>query len=303
MSESNEDCLKELEYYLCKKLANSHRFPVRTLFSFVHASFPPKHKSKFEKNNGSRNANESKLSCSSLKIGGGEDRYDGRIGLVPAEGRSRLDGDHGVELYKVYRGFVTRVMDKYCCVQLHDFKDIEGIVHVSQMSRREVVNANEITGRDLLPLKKSGDDESLRTNPFSGRSNNAWSMTRIGPSGIRIADDEDVGVSSRTKLKRINSPERWEAKQLKASGVLGVKGHPVYHDETEEGVELNEDEPAFLQGKTKYSMDMSPILKNPEGSLSSARALQAALLEERKEIEGQRQRTMIDYIPKHFNRP
>ncbi|PWA71821.1 hypothetical protein CTI12_AA277940 [Artemisia annua] len=100
----------------------------------------------------------------------------------------------------------------------------------------------------------------------------------------------------------MSSPERWEAKQLKASGVLGVKDHPVYHDEIEEGVlyqdvcaekevevELNEDEPAFLQGKTKYLIDMSPvkILKNPEGSLSRARALQAALSKERKEIEGQ----------------
>ena len=105
---------------------------------------------------------------------------------------------------------------------------------------------------------------------------------------------------------------------MKASGVLSVKEYSMYDDETEEEIlyqeegaekdveiELNEDEPAFLQGKTKYSMDMSPvkISKNPEGSLSRAAALQAALSKERKEIEGQKQRMMIDSIPKDLNRP
>lgn len=35
-SELNEDCLKELEYYLCNKLANSHPFPgERVLAEFI----------------------------------------------------------------------------------------------------------------------------------------------------------------------------------------------------------------------------------------------------------------------------
>lgn len=72
---------------------------------------PPKHVSKFEKNNGSRKSHGSKPSCSSLNIGDSEDRYNRLMGRVPAEGRLGLDG---VELYKVYRGFVTRVMDKCC---------------------------------------------------------------------------------------------------------------------------------------------------------------------------------------------
>ncbi|KAM0037280.1 putative RNA helicase [Helianthus debilis subsp. tardiflorus] len=227
------------------------------------------------------------------------------------------------ELYHVYKGRVTRVMDSGCFVQLNDIRGKEGLVHVSQMATRRIANAKDVvkrdqevfvkvisisgqklslsmrdvdqnTGRDLLPLKKSGDEESLRTNPSKGSNNG--STTRTGLSGIRITD-EDVGVPSRRPLKRMSSPERWEAKQLIASGVLSVKEYPMYDDETdgmlyqEEGaeeeleVELNEDEPAFLQGQTRYSMDMSPvkIFKNPEGSLSRAAALQSALIKERRE--------------------
>ncbi|KAI3754182.1 hypothetical protein L1987_53960 [Smallanthus sonchifolius] len=247
------------------------------------------------------------------------------------------------ELYQVYKGKVTRVMDSGCFVQLHDIRGKEGLVHVSQMATRRIANAKDVvkrdqevfvkvisisgqklslsmrdvdqnTGRDLLPLKKSGDDESLRTNPSN--VSNYGPTTRTGLSGIRITE-EDVGVPSRRPLKRMSSPERWEAKQLIASGVLSVKEYPMYDDETdgmlyqEEGaeeeleVELNEDEPAFLQGQTRYSMDMSPvkIFKNPEGSLSRAAALQSALIKERREVREQQQRTMLDSIPKDLNRP
>ncbi|KAD4180486.1 hypothetical protein R6Q59_023675 [Mikania micrantha] len=247
------------------------------------------------------------------------------------------------ELYHVYKGRVTRVMDSGCFVQLQDIRGKEGLVHVSQMATRRIANAKDMvkrdqevfvkvisisgqklslsmrdvdqnTGKDLLPLKKSGDDEAFRTNPSNGSNNGP--TTRTGLSGIRITD-EDVGVPSRRPLKRMSSPERWEAKQLIASGVLSVKEYPMYDDETdgmlyqEEGaeeeleVELNEDEPAFLQGQTRYSMDMSPvkIFKNPEGSLSRAAALQSALIKERREVREQQQRTMLDSIPKDLNRP
>ncbi|KAI5350402.1 hypothetical protein L3X38_003293 [Prunus dulcis] len=115
----------------------------------------------------------------------------------------------------------------------------------------------------------------------------------------------------------MSSPEKWEAKQLIASGVLGVTEYPMYDEETdgmlyqEEGaeeeleIELNEDEPAFLNGQSRYSVDMSPvkIFKNPEGSLGRAAALQSALIKERREVREQQQRTVLDSIPKDLNRP
>nr|GMD50516.1 probable pre-mRNA-splicing factor ATP-dependent RNA helicase DEAH5 [Ipomoea batatas] len=247
------------------------------------------------------------------------------------------------ELYRVYKGRVSRVMDTGCFVQLDEFRGKEGLVHVSQMATRRVANAKDLvkrdqevyvkvisvsgqklslsmrdvdqnTGKDLLPLKKSLDDDDLRENPSGG--NMEGTRTRIGLSGIRITED-DVVVPSRRPLKRMSSPERWEAKQLMASGVLSVKECPMFDEEgdgllyQEEGaeeeleIELNEDEPPFLQGQSRYSVDMSPvkIFKNPEGSLSRAAALQSALIKERREVREQQQRTMLDSIPKDLNRP
>ncbi|XP_031116099.1 probable pre-mRNA-splicing factor ATP-dependent RNA helicase DEAH5 [Ipomoea triloba] len=247
------------------------------------------------------------------------------------------------ELYRVYKGRVSRVMDTGCFVQLDECRGKEGLVHVSQMATRRVSNAKDLvkrdqevyvkvisvsgqklslsmrdvdqnTGKDLLPLKKSLDDDDLRENPSGG--NMEGTRTRIGLSGIRITED-DVVVPSRRPLKRMSSPERWEAKQLMASGVLSVKECPMFDEEgdgllyQEEGaeeeleIELNEDEPPFLQGQSRYSVDMSPvkIFKNPEGSLSRAAALQSALIKERREVREQQQRTMLDSIPKDLNRP
>lgn len=55
---------------------------------------------------------------------------------------------------------------------------------------------------------------------------------------------------------------------------------PKVDDEEDEDleIELVEEEPPFLRGHTKQSMDMSPIkiVKNPDGSLSQAAMMQSA---------------------------
>lgn len=248
------------------------------------------------------------------------------------------------ELYKVYKGRVSRVMEKGCFVQFHDFRGKEGLVHVSQMATRRIADAKDVvkrdqevyvkvisvsgnnlslsmrdvdqnSGKDLLPLKRSDTDDGLVANP-SSRNDGGGMGSRIGLSGIRITEEVDA-VPSRRPLKRMSSPERWEAKQLIASGVMSVKEYPMFDEDgdgmlyQEEGaeeeleIELNDDEPAFLQGQSRYSIDMSPvkIFKNPEGSLSRAAALQSALIKERREVREQQQRTMLDSIPKDLNRP
>ncbi|KAL1210055.1 putative pre-mRNA-splicing factor ATP-dependent RNA helicase DEAH5 [Cardamine amara subsp. amara] len=262
------------------------------------------------------------------------------------EGEDRR-GDRGganePEVYQVYKGRVSRVMDAGCFVQLDQFRGKEGLVHISQMATRRVEKAKDFvkrdmvvyvkvisilngklslsmkdvdqnTGRDLIPLKKPSDDDSSRSNP-SYRTKDGH-VTKTGISGIRIVEENDV-APSRRPLKKMSSPERWEAKQLIASGVLSVSEFPMYDEDgdgmlyQEEGaeeeleIEMNEDEPAFLQGQTRYSVDMSPvkIFKNPEGSLSRAAALQSALTKERREMREQQQRTMLDSIPKDLNRP
>jgi ATP-dependent RNA helicase DHX8/PRP22 len=112
--------------------------------------------------------------------------------------------------------------------------------------------------------------------------------------------------------KRITSPERFELKQLIAAGVLNASEYPELFmidkeedvrgrrheadDDSDEGgveeeveIELREDEPKFLKGQTRVTLDLSPvrIVKNPEGSLARAAMSGAALASERREIRQQ----------------
>ena len=90
-------------------------------------------------------------------------------------------------------------------------------------------------------------------------------------------EQEDEDEAAARPLKRLTSPEKFEAQQLIASGVLDVRDYPQFdptvgmlnveetHEEVE--IELNEAEPIFLRGQTKNSIAMSPIkiVKNPDG--------------------------------------
>ncbi|KAG6512312.1 probable pre-mRNA-splicing factor ATP-dependent RNA helicase DEAH5 [Zingiber officinale] len=255
----------------------------------------------------------------------------------PAQPRRTSDEP---KLYAVYKGRVSRVMDAGCFIQLNDLRGKEGLVHISHIANRRIANAKDAvkrnqevyvkvisvsgqklsmrdvdqkTGKDLLPMRKSSQNEAYMANPASG---NGDPMRRLGLSGITIVEENEDRLS-RQRLKRMSSPEEWEAKKLIDAGVMNVHEYPMLNDDQdgilyqEEGaeeeieIELNEDKPSFLQGQSRYSIDMSPvkIFKNPEGSLGRAAALQSALIKERRELREQQQRTMLDSIPKDLNRP
>ncbi|KAJ4830153.1 hypothetical protein Tsubulata_019942 [Turnera subulata] len=345
--------VEELDSKLKESGAEWPDYLVRTLLSSIHAFYPGDSSGKKE---GVTSAGKNNNKFEARDRDGGYDRgeekgrdrgYDDRRG-------DRDDGCEGPLLNKVYQGCVSRVMDSGCFVELNDFRGTEGLVHVSQIATgRRISNAKDVvkrgqqvfvkvisvsgqklslsmrdvdqdTGNDLLPLQlKSFKDEGVGDGVgFRGGQPTTTTRTGTGLSGIKIVEEGDdvVCPSSRRALKkRMSSPERWEAKQLIASGVLSAKEYAMCDsDEERDGmlyqeegaeeeleIELNEDEPAFLQGHTRYSVDMSPVkvFKNPEGSLSRAAALQSALIKERREVREQQQRTMLDSIPKDLNRP
>lgn len=354
------ESVEEFDSKLKDNGAEMPDYLVRTLLTIIHAILPPRKKSdskikdkkekvkEFDKRlggegeelkSGDRDDDSGRKRKDLVRDKRGDrERKRGRYGDADIHDDDGEDGDEP-ELYKVYKGRVTRVMDMGCFVQLDGFRGVvEGLVHVSKMANMRIGNARDVvkrdqevyvkvisvsgsklslsmqdvdqnTGEDLLPLKKSEEVGSLRSN--GGRMG-----SKIGFSGIKITGEDDA-VPSRRPLKRMSSPERWEAKQLIASGVLRVEDHPMFDEEgngivyQEEGaeeevdIELNDDEPPFLQGRNQCCIDMSPvkIFKNPEGSLSRAAALQSALIKERREVREQQQRMMLDSIPKDLNRP
>eukprot|EP00960_Hanusia_phi_P054298 762612-Hanusia_phi.AAC.3 len=166
-------------------------------------------------------------------------------------------------------------------------------------------DVDQTTGRDLAPMTSMTQNQ--RSNPSKPIEENV--------SGVPIhAEDRDAGP--RRVTKRLASPDLWEAQQLIASGVLSVEEYPTYDEETgllahgkeEEGeeleIELNDDEPEFLKGQTRMSLNLSPIkvVKNPDGSLQRAALTQSALAKERRELREQQQRALMESAPKDLGR-
>ncbi len=255
---------------------------------------------------------------------------------VDRYGRSRAPTlDEEPIKYKIYDGVVRNVLDFGCFIQLENVRGRkEGLVHVSEIrAGGRIGNARDIikrgqkvkvkvlsvggekvslsmrevdqeTGKDLMPrrLEKNEDEESSH-NP---------SAPSEKPRAARIvAEDGPL-----RPIKRMSSPEKWEAKQLSAAGVLDIRDHPNFDEEQgllnieeedeELDVELNEVEPLFLRGQTRLSTtQLSPIkvVKNPDGSLSRAAMTQSALAKERRELREEQKNQLLDSIPKDLNRP
>ncbi|MES1920790.1 hypothetical protein MHBO_002426, partial [Bonamia ostreae] len=121
---------------------------------------------------------------------------------------------------------------------------------------------------------------------------------------------EDKYTKSRKK-RRISSPERWELSQLRNSGAVvenpDNEANKEIEDDEEEfsdaeqmlDIEVNDEEPPFLQNQTERSVRLSPIrvAKNPDGSLSRAALTQSALAKERRELREQALKASNDSAP------
>ena len=147
------------------------------------------------------------------------------------------------------------------------------------------------TGRDLAAPPLRGRDPMPR---FLTGSNGA-------PLGRPDPEPEEQRGQ---RLKRLTSPERWEIKQLIASGVAKATDYPELMEEEhstpasrlagddadeEVEIEVNEKEAPFLAGQTAASLELSPVrvVKAPDGSLNRAAQAGTALAKERRELKQQ----------------
>uniref|UniRef100_A0A673LXB6 ATP-dependent RNA helicase DHX8 n=1 Tax=Sinocyclocheilus rhinocerous TaxID=307959 RepID=A0A673LXB6_9TELE len=241
----------------------------------------------------------------------------------------------------IYNGKVTSIMQFGCFVQLEGLrKRWEGLVHISELRREgRVANVADVvskgqrvkvkvlsftgsktslsmkdvdqdTGEDLNPNRRrnvggEGQEESAMRNPDR-------------PTNLNLGHAPEVedDTLERKRLTKISDPEKWEIKQMIAANVLSKEEFPDFDEETgilpkvddEEDedleIELVEEEPPFLRGHTKQSMDMSPvkIVKNPDGSLSQAAMMQSALAKERREVKQAQREAEMDSIPTGLNK-
>ncbi|MEE6509572.1 hypothetical protein FKM82_026909 [Ascaphus truei] len=241
----------------------------------------------------------------------------------------------------IYNGKVTSIMQFGCFVQLEGLrKRWEGLVHISELRREgRVANVADVVSKGQrvkikvlsftgcktsLSMKDVDQDTGEDMNPnrrrnLVGEGNEEASMRNPDrPSHLSLVNAPEVedDTLERKRLTKISDPEKWEIKQMIAANVLSKEEFPDFDEETgilpkvddEEDedleIELVEEEPPFLRGHTKQSMDMSPIkiVKNPDGSLSQAAMMQSALAKERREVKQAQREAEMDSIPMGLNK-
>ena len=232
-------------------------------------------------------------------------------------------------LYKVYDGAVTGIKEFGAFVNLRGVKGkVDGLVHVSAIQEGARVNhpedllsrgqpvkvkvmkiegnriglsmkeVDQISGEDLVPSRRIASGANMERLDGISSEDRYGSMN----SSVPIVEDDFDGKPRRAK-KRMTSPERWEIKQLIASGAVKAEDYPdldeEYHanlnGETEQeleedvDIEVREEEPPFLAGQTKQSLELSPIrvVKAPDGSLNRAAMSGTNLAKERREMKQQ----------------
>lgn len=238
--------------------------------------------------------------------------------------------DDSPKLFKVYDGHVTGIKDFGAFVNLHGIKGkVDGLVHVSALVEGQRVNhpsdlltrgqnvkvkvvkmegnriglsmkeVDQVTGEDLAPqarIQSGANMEALGGRNGHGNGNGL-------NDGIRSAALQNNPSQNRRQKKRMTSPERWEIRQLIASGVAKASDYPDLEEDynatlTGEGrleleedvdIEIREEEPPFLAGQTKQSLELSPIriTRAPDGSMNRAAMAGTNLVKERKEIKQQ----------------
>lgn len=233
-------------------------------------------------------------------------------------------------LYKIYDGRVTGVKDFGAFVNIQGVKGkVDGLVHVSAMQDGARVNhpsdlvarnqhvkvkiasiqgtriglsmkeVDQVTGRDLVPQKRIASGANMERLDGTGSSSNGDGRYGTLSSDVPILEGDMNGKPMRNR-KRMTSPERWEIKQLIASGAISALDYPDideeynatlagegdFEEEEDVDIEVRDEEPPFLAGQTKQSLELSPIrvVKAPDGSLNRAAMAGTSLAKERRDL-------------------
>ncbi|KJY01963.1 pre-mRNA-splicing factor ATP-dependent RNA helicase prp22 like protein [Zymoseptoria brevis] len=228
--------------------------------------------------------------------------------------------DDAPVLYKVYDGRVTGVKDFGIFVNLQNVRGkVDGLVHVSAMAEGKVNHPSDLVSRNqevkVKVMKIQDNRISLsmaEVDQVSGQDFNPSRRLQTGATGANAvglngSNELETGVpviennsgNNRRQRKRMTSPERWEIRQLIASGVVKAADYPdldedynavingeQIEEEEDVDIEVREEEPPFLAGQTKQSLELSPIrvIKAPDGSMNRAAMQGDVLAKERRDL-------------------
>ncbi|MCJ1402527.1 DEAH-box ATP-dependent RNA helicase prp22 [Xylographa trunciseda] len=164
------------------------------------------------------------------------------------------------------------------------------------LSMKEV---DQETGRDLVPQKRLASGANMERLDGMGPAEDSNDRYGGANSDVLVIEGDLNGRPMKNK-KRMTSPERWEIQQLIASGAIKASDYPDmdeeynatlngegdFEEEVDIDIEVREEEPPFLAGQTKQSLELSPIrvVKAPDGSLNRAAMAGTSLAKERRDL-------------------
>lgn len=232
-------------------------------------------------------------------------------------------------LFKIYQGTVTSVKDYGCFVSLEGISErSEGMVHVNLITATRINHPSDLVSRNQkvkvkvmsivgTRLSLSMKDVDQNTGADLSPQLRIKSEAEMAEEAAQYAARHATGANStstsktfaddhRSSARRLTSPERWEIKQMIASGAASAADYPNLDDdlitpgstmgmaaaaqaEEELDVEMREDEAPFLKGAHRRVLDLSPvkIVKAPDGTLNRAALAGAGLAKERRELRQQ----------------
>lgn len=191
----------------------------------------------------------------------------------PPPPKKRMISSSEPELYGIYDGKISNILDFGCFVELEGPSRKEGLVHIAQVQQGMVRDLKQVvkrgqrvkvkiismtgtkialsmkevdqhTGADLLPerskeaIAKLAQDMRNPTRPSNGDS----AMIRNGNPVIagvdmqKLRDQVNDDQKNGKGRKRLSSPELWEARQLINAGVLSIADYPTFDADTGKGI-------------------------------------------------------------------
>lgn len=233
-----------------------------------------------------------------------------------AEGKSTSDSSFAFDLLKRFPGMVhvSNIQQGARANSASDLLSRGQSVKVKVMSIAgsriglSMKDVDQATGNDLTPHLRIKSEAELAEEEERRAAHGANAI----PLHSKSYNSEEPVRSA----KRLTSPERWEIKQLISSGIIDASEYPDLDEdfnnpsakaevEEELDVEVREEEPAFLSGQTKKTLDLSPvkIVKAPDGSLNRAAVAGASLAKERRELRQQEANEQADSEARDFSAP
>lgn len=217
---------------------------------------------------------------------------------------------------ELHKGYVSNITSYGAFIRLDSPTSFSsGLCHISKMlfdGRTHIRHP-----QDVLKPNQEVYVKILLVEP--GARSDKISLTMVGIDQLTGLDKlDEIGEPKRqergrhklnesdTKRRRLTSPERWEIRQLIASGAASAANYPELKHSIEEDttfadnediqvdIELNTDEPSFLKGQTLNAGSANPLLiiKNPAGSMGRAAMGGSKLAQKAKDERIQQQKQL-----------